>query len=278
MTSPQAIFWRAPVLIALGCAAIAVGVWFSEPGSRIHEYLIGPILGTMLQQVVLSAAWAAMGPGPWLIRAPLSLAWACLMGIAMAVPAMFSDRGGENPAEIVLFMALLWLGAQVPLWGVSRAFGLRLRHQATAVPELEYRQRQFGIGQLMIFTTGVALLLGIGRMLIVSQLVTRSMQQELPFVAFLLTAQLVMSLPLIIATLLPRHVIWGVLIALVLMAGVTCVEIPLAKQFIGTGNDDKWIFSCLNLCSALWVFAFAAVVRWSGYHFGVPPPPVEASP
>ena len=47
-------------------------------------------------------------------------------------------------------------------------------------------------------------------------------------------------------------------------------EIPLAQHFSQSGTEDKWIFGLLNLCSALWVLAFAAVVRWSGYHFGIP--------
>lgn len=269
MANARAIFWRVPVLIVVGCALISWGASISVPASPVHEMMIGPMLGTMLQQVVFAAAWTAMGPGHWLVRTPLSFGWACLMGTAMAVPMAFIDEG-QNPAEVVLFMVVMWLVAQVPMWGVSRLLGLRLRHQPTYVPEPDYRGRQFGIGQLMIFTACVAVLLGAGRLLIGSQLVTESMQRELPFVAFLLAAQLVMSLPLIIATLLPRRVVVGVIVGLLLMVGVTCAEIPLAEQFTGGGDEDVWIFSLLNLTSALWVFAFAAVVRWSGYHFGVP--------
>lgn len=38
MTSLQAVFWRVPILIALGCALIGVAVFLSGPGSFAHEF------------------------------------------------------------------------------------------------------------------------------------------------------------------------------------------------------------------------------------------------
>jgi hypothetical protein len=61
---------------------------------------------------------------------------------------------------------------------------------------------------------------------------------------------------------------------LLLITSMAAAQIPLARQLLGGGvgfpGGDYWLLIAVSLSGTLWVLLFAAVVRYSGYHFGVP--------
>ena len=274
---PTAIYRRAALLIGLGWMLVlgTLTIFATDIGPNV--LVIGLVLGTVFQFALLAGTWCVLGPAPLMWRMPLSFIWAELTGLAMMLPLMIK---GIDPAPHValIITATLWLVVQLPLWVLALGCRLRLRlwHQGTTPDEKSARQSQFGIGQLMGFTAFVAVVLAGGRLLLAYHL--REQERDVKvntdwlFLVVLVTAQVVMGLPLSLACLLPRHVLPSVVVCLLLMAVVTAAEGSIVSRVVGGGFPPElsWIFVVLNLTSAAWTLAFAAVVRRSGYHFGVP--------
>lgn len=121
---------------------------------------------------------------------------------------------------IVLAACLLgqWFVAQLPLWGLGVAYGLRLQHPDQAQTPVDPRDRQFGIRELLIFTTIIAVILGIGRVVVAS--LPRSIlgDEEAGIFVFLAVAAVLFALPLLVAGLLPRYAGLAVAIGLAVIA------------------------------------------------------------
>ena len=237
---------------------------------------MGLVLGTVFQFSLLAGAWCVFGPASLMWRMPLSFAWAVLTGLFMTVPIAL--RGDDPSAHIALvIVAALWLVVQLVLWVTALCFGWRLRHQGTPPEKGGERQSQFGIGQLMAFTAFVAIVLAAGRLLLAYHLAQNMnpLGADWLFLTVMITAQVVVGLPLTLACLLPRYVVPSIAFCLVFIGIVSAVEAPVFLKVMGDPGPDPELalmFVVLNLSSTFWTLAFAGVVRWSGYHFGVPAP------
>jgi hypothetical protein len=270
MSKPNSIYWRTAGLIALTLSVTPVVLYAVRNYSWPPMIFIGVIFGSAFSSTTVAAAWASFGPKRLLLRLPLALLWAALVGLSMDITNRVA--GGSEPfGYFTLMTSVLWLAALVPFWIVSFAFGLKLRHQKTAPPPSAVQlHRQFGIRQLMIFTAFIAVVLGIGRWQLEFLSETLFTSFNLIWV-FLSVSQIAISVPLICATMLPRYVPAGVIISLLLIAGVTAAQVSLGKHLVsGLFVNEPSLFTAMNLSSVVWVFLFAAVVRFSGYHFGVP--------
>lgn len=272
MSKPYSIYPRVAVLIALCCSVTPLSLLVIEKFSGHLWFLDGCIIGSVFTSTILAAAWTAFGPGRLRVRLPLSLLWGALMGLSIDIVVQMVD-GPRQLGYFTLMTSVLWLIAQLPYWGMSLGFGLKLWHHTTAIGSTNLRQRQFGIRQLMIFTACIAVLLGVGRWLVLNVPKTMFDSNELKFWGFLFVSQIATSIPLICATMLPRYVPAGLLASLLLITGLAAAQIPLARQLlvgIGPPGGDYWLLIAVSLSGTLWILLFAAVVRYSGYHFGVP--------
>lgn len=266
MSKPYAIYHRTAVVIAVTCGVTTLMLLAMDSYDWARNYSDGLIIGTVFMSTMLAAAWTAFGPGRLLIRLPLSLAWGALMGLSIDLPLSLVE-GPRQFGYFLLLTSALWLVAQVPFWGVANFFHLKLHHQGTTPSASDERSGQFGIRELMVFTALVAVLLGLGRWLLQSVPNLFSADDELKFWGFLFVSQIAISVPLICATLLPRRVFAGILVSLLLIAGFTAVQSPLATQIMGgSPNDEFSLFIGTNFASIFWVFVFAPVIRFSGYH------------
>lgn len=271
MSKPNSIYWRTACLIALTWSVTPILLLAGEFFRLRGLYSDGIVIGTVFSSTVLAAAWTSFGPANLLVRLPLSLLWAALMGLSIDVSILVIDGGPRSFGYFTLLTSALWLVAQVPFWGVSLYFRLKLWHQGTLLLSHNTRQRQFGIRQLMIFTAFIAILLGVGRWLLQNIPKTMFDSDELKLWTFLCVSQIAMSGPLVCTTMLPRYVPAGVIISLLLIAGVAAAQMSRANQLLGgfPGNEF-WLLTATNVSGVVWVFLFAVVVRYSGYHFGVP--------
>ena len=146
-------------LVAGGISLVAL-LLYLQP---LNEISIGVVLGTLFGQASLAAAWTALGPFRLIMRLPMSAAWIAAMVLLVAV--------GEShmPLQGLLIVGGAftgqWLLVQMPLWTLVRIYGLRIAHggDLKASPAAD---QQFGIGQLMILTGIVAVVLGAGRLLL----------------------------------------------------------------------------------------------------------------
>ena len=228
--------------------------------------MIGATIGTIFGQTTLASAWTALGPGPLLWRLPLALAWCAILIVALAV----GMQGA--PDEVVAILAACaagqWIVVQTPLCWLSAKYGLRIHYSGDAMPA-NVRPIQFGIRQLMILTAIVAVVLGLGRVTIANMAASLDNSADTFAFVFLAVAGILMSLPLLLAALLPRWTVWSVLILLTLIAAATWGELPLLQQ-LGGGGPDFWHFAWINFFQSAWIVFVVVLLRAFGYGCGNP--------
>ncbi len=255
--------WRliAPALFVLfGLPILAV----AEPNGP-NEYLaINYLFGTVFGHTTLAAAWTAFGPGRLIIRFPLTLLWLLFL---IVLPTLALDGPGEGFGIFATCVFAPWAILQFPFTGLAVFYGLQLRRDI--LPGSARGPIQFGIRQFMIFTAAISVLLALGRFSIpmFAKLSTNSVDWQI--FLFLVAASILMSLPLILAALLPRYSLPSVLVVLVLAGIATFSEVPLLEQVArgGPGGPDIWHFAGINAFTAAWIVVIAGLVRWSGYRF-----------
>jgi hypothetical protein len=265
---------RVLTLIVLGLLLAALTK--SEPQPKPWEYFtIGLVFGTFFGQATLAAAWTALGPLQLVWRLPLALVWLMTLVAALAINMSLYSPGGGSVMVIIFGSVLVgqWVLAQVPMWGLSIGYGLRLRYAYEDNPATERIERQFGIRQLMLVTAVVATVLGIGR-IVVSAFVRPDDMESGPWIiiSFLAVAGIAMMLPLLLAALLPRFAFPASLLVLILIGLGTAIELPLLNiiQSGPGGGANAWHFYGINGVQAAWVLAFAGAVRLSGYGLTTP--------
>jgi hypothetical protein len=256
-------------LIALGWLLIAF--LDPDPPGRLGEYIgLGFFFGTMFGLTTMAAAWTAFGPGPLVWRLPLSFLGVVMLAVAIGFNV--GMNGGPRDAPLVVGGCLLgqWLVVQLPLWGLAMGYGLRLRHRDDFSLVSDPRERQFGIRQLMIITTIVAVVFGVGR-LIVPNLKFASNGEPAIF-AFLAVAAIVITLPTVLASLLPRLALPATFLTLVLIVLATAWELPMFRSTgVGRrGGPDAMHFVWINAFTTVWLMALVLVVRFNGYALSAP--------
>jgi hypothetical protein len=247
-------------------------VWPLGPGWLEHV-LVGYLIGTIFGQATVASAWTALGPLPLAQRLPLSLGWNAALVIAFSINPAANGPGGKLALFLIVAasIAAQWLIIQIPLWGLAIAYGLRLRHEEDP-PEAQTR-RQFGIRQLMIVTAIVAVLLGVGRAVFLASLpyLREAAFDGAAVFGVLMVAGIIMTLPLLLAALLPGHNAWAAsAVVLALIAAGTWYELPLL-QLVPTGpggGPNEWHLAFINAFQAAWVLGIAGVMRWLGYGIG----------
>ena len=263
------------LLPLLVCSWISVAL--SNPVLRpgqANQLLIATIFGTLFGQVTLAAAWTALGPLPLLWRLPLSLAWIAALAIAFMLHVMLHLVGPPVQQIALVVAACLagqWLLVQASMWCLAEACDLRLRYRSDAPPT--GRDRQFGIRQVMILTAIVALVLGAGRWLVAetADALARPDWSGIAGVAFLALAGIFMTLPLLLAALLPRLAAVAVAAVLLLMAAGTWFEMQLILIVRGPGGGlNLWLLAWINGVQAAWILAVVGILRLCGYSIQQP--------
>jgi len=266
--------YRLPLVVLpmLGVNWLLLAVVDPDGRVRTWEYVgLGHLIGSIFAQATLAAAWVALGPGPLRWRLPLSLVWLVIPLVALA--CNLGLNGGPDDVLFIMGACVLaqWLLVQAPLWCLAAVFGLAIKHHASG-HAMQRGDLQFGIRQLMILTAIVAVVLGVGRLLVAwlgaQEL---SWDGDTPIFIFLTVAAVAMTLPLIIAALLPTHAIPATLAVLLVIALGTAGEYPLQRAVTGGGGGGPniWHFVWINAFQAFWVLAIAIAVRLCG--FGLAP-------
>lgn len=265
------VFIWAGSLVALGLFSIAV--IDPDPPGRLGEQIgLGFFFGTMFSHATLASAWTAFGPGPLVWRLPLSLVWVLLMPVAIGINVGLN--GGPDEAAVVVGGCLLgqWFLVQLPLWGLAMGYGVRLQHRDEVGLGTDPRERQFGIRQLMIITAIVGVVFGIGRIVVVNLGHRLNVDGEVAIFGFLAIAAIVITLPVLLASLLPRLALPATLLVLVLVCFATAWELPMLRSTGAgrRGGPDAMHFVWINSLTTAWLLALVAVVRLNGYRLATP--------
>lgn len=268
--SPSRFLVLTYLLPLLAVSWLLLAVIDPDAGPGVSQHVaIAFLLGTMFGQATLAAGWNALGPLPLVWRMPLSLLWIAVLILGLLINV--ANHSGGSEIEVVLIMAVClagqWLLVQIPLWGLAIGYGIRLRYRDD-VEMATSRDRQFGIRQLMILTAIVAVVLGICRWAIVATttLYPQSNWAEAGIFIFLAAAGVVMTVPLLVAALLPRFALLATTAVLALIAIATWWELPLVNMAGGGPNFAHLVF--LNTFQAAWVVGVIALLRYFGYAIG----------
>ena len=259
----RVFLWAGPLLALSG---LTLTLLDPDPGRGVPETIgLGYFFGSLFGHTTLAAAWAAFGPGKLLWRGPLSVAWLLLLAVGVQINIVIN--GGPHNGAVVLGACMLglWLLWQLPLWGLALGLRMRLRHADEIEQGFDPRQWQFGIRQLIIITAMVGVTFGVGRMLLTAFGDRFAVGGEGPIILFLATATVVLTLLLLLAGLMRRLAIPGVLLALALIAGATWLEFPLMARLMGGAVPRGIGLAAINAVSATVVLIIVAIVRLSGY-------------
>jgi hypothetical protein len=260
-------------LCCIVCGCLTVAIADPDQGSRRWQYLlVGVVLGTIYGHGTLAAAWTVLGPGSFRIRCVISILW--ILALAVAFRLNVGKRGGPNLEIVVMVAAFLfmqWLLAQVPLWALTKWYGVRLRDTDDSNWSIAHRPTQFGIRQLMILTAGIAVVLAIGRIVLpwLSRFVSPRAEELLTF-GFLTIAGVLMTLSLLLAALLPRYALIATLIVAALIALGTYWEFPLLKQFAGGGGPNFNHLLAINVVQCSWILLIACLMNCAGFVLRTP--------
>ncbi len=246
-------------MIAVGSILVATLSWHGNYVSLV----VGIVLGTLFGQVSIAAAWTALGPGTKRLRIPLSLVWLATLIASVAFNVMRHSEGDATEMLIRTFLGQ-WLLAQLPLWALVVTYGWRLTYRQSTVLSIQ-PSNQFGIHQLMIFTAVVAVTFGAGRMIVVHTTLLQALTGHDLVFALLGVVAVVISLPLLIAALLPRKTLLLVAGVLFLVAIATIWEPPVLHQISGGDGHDHNTLVSINLFTCAWVLAFVLATRLNGY-------------
>jgi hypothetical protein len=228
-------------------------------------------LGAFFGQTTLASAWAALGPGPLRWRLPLSLVWVALLPLVLVINIAIHHPGEGEIAMVIVGVGgcLLgqWLVVQLPLWTLALGYGLRLRHVDDAEDRHDQRERQFGIRHLMVITAIVGVIFGVGRIVVSWQGESFRPESDVLVFVFLGAAAIALTLPLLLAGLLPRRAVLAVLVVLGLIGVATVWELTLLHAVPGAppGGPGFGDLIGINAFTAATILAAVAVVRLNGY-------------
>jgi hypothetical protein len=271
----MSVSWRKNSVFASIIGLVAVG-WLIlallNPGGPggLGTVLAGLILGTMFGQVSLAAAWCALGPFPLIQRLPLSFTWIAAVVVAFGCNIARTPNPQGFSVWLVYAGAMLlqWLFLQLPMWIAVVRYGLRVGLENDGGWSNDYRDKQFGIRQIMILTVLVALVLGASRLMLGGLKADASFKKstEILIFAFLAFANAAVSLPLVSTVLLRQKAFAATCGALLLSAFATAIELSALTLFLAVGMPDEyWMFSLINGFQVAWILAVLLLLRTGGF-------------
>ena len=265
------------VLVHLGLASAIALIPFGR-----HSYpnrpLIGLILGITFGQISFTGAWCAFGPGRFFLRVPLALMAASFSGLALAA-FMLKTSPSENDFWFSVALVLIgWFLLQPPLWMISSAWkcSLRLPENPQDKPS---QQMQFTLAHMLLWTLGVALLLGIGRMALRDVQFSPSRvwgKEDVMFFLIFLVVNFLLAIPVTLVMLTLKQLPFRVLAAIswsLVLGVLECVVLAIMSGPIMEPSSLAMVI-LLNLIHGAVLAGSLFVVTAVGYRWqrdAIPP-------
>jgi hypothetical protein len=247
------------------------------PGIARHSespIMAGLLAGTIAAQGGLLAIWAVLGPQRWIVRLPASfLAALALYGATMlgAATAHVGSAGGSDLMQILLFLPIVLLAAQVPLWIVRLVLGCRMVPAGAESAQSAKGLRQFGMEHLLGATTLIALALGLASLGLINPSTGRPYSDGWAglSVACLLCAvwSMFSTLPCLWAAFIAKNRAGGAWALAAYTAAMTFLLLAIGSMFAGDAPPGEAVFALLAFHGALVgvMFGTLHVVRICGY-------------
>ncbi len=237
-------------------------------GSSIYPYselllffALGIAVGIPFSQVTLLATWNALGNGRLGLRPIGSIV--CLIvvwWVGFGLPYVASQFP-INIAAAGIAMFVQWILVQVPLWIVRLTFGWQMgvidqQNEASGPSDL-----QFGIKHLIIWTTFVAIVLGLAKLLVGK--VSVDSQEAVGF-GLLLICNSLLAWPTLLGSLAYRWMPAALLAAFAFAIAITIAEPFVFKAILGEANPMS-IFWGVNGAQFFWIAGSMLILRRFGF-------------
>lgn len=241
-----------------------IAVLESNNGSHAM-WLLALVYGIMFAKIAMAAAATAFGPWNLLLRLTVPALWPAVETLLLV--AMISQGSVSEPLLVAGLIVFLWMAIQIPLWGLRRALRLRLLKPNWSQDIGHALHDQFSIGQMLIFTLVLAIVLGLGRA-VFSAADLRSffnLPIEVAAVFALLSAA---SSALVFITFYCGLRSGPPAVALCvagLMAVVVVIGVILGYSLLIPRPYEKMIFAMVVVIQFLWLLPSTLVLRRSGW-------------
>ncbi len=235
--------------------------------------IIAVVSGLVVGQLNLISVWAAMATGALVARLPWALLLTMLMYYTLVLGAMTHDDIKGSEFKFLLGVLLLaQLCAQAPLWIGAKWFGWRLVAK-DAEFDAAGTGKQFSILQLMIGTSLLAMVFGLGRIVLPAQALALT-RVDLDWEAcVILAAMTVFNLQFVVPC------VWGAfrpfasmrrLIAIwtVIVTAATIVQFLILCALIGAPDQPLiscWAFLVMNFTQCATVAGTLLLLRSCGF-------------
>lgn len=252
---PQAI----PFLVVFG-VMLLLNLGIATFVEVKEDEMAGVIVGSAFAQMVLYAVWCALTPvhfGSRLVSGSAAFGFTAICMFRCAQ----RDGGGLDTAVIITgAMFAQFVLYQLPMWH-ARSQGWSLMHKETLADDVS-NDLQFGIRQLFVWTTMIAVFLGLVRMVVtgLGELESIRFVGNLEFQMFLTFAlgNTLLVLPLIYACFSRTRMALWLLVAMVSAVAVTVLQ--------GLTTDPEHaFFRFVNLAQFISVLGLLMLVRYAGY-------------
>lgn len=243
---------------------------YSSPDYGWRYLLGGAMMGIVVGQMSLIAAWSAFAPA----RATVRFWGALLLLVSLSFLLLTGLHWVRIPVDFPTKLAFLGGfgivccgAAQLPLWMAARLFGWRFI-RASDVEESQGRRKwQFRIKHVMVVTLLAALLLAAWQWGVVEILPTK-LQRAMYFIVVyvLIMFNPLPSLPWIWIVFQPRRrllvsVITGIAIAVMLTLTQQWVILP----FRSFSAEEFLLILLVNICQGFTVAGVLLLFRWDGW-------------
>lgn len=246
-----------------------------EESSVTGCILVGLMWGSILGQIILSAAWVLLGPHSRKVRTSLAILW--LLTVIAAFGVAFYRTNGLSELERVTSLGIialsavgLWLLIQFHLFILYLITGLHVEDAGLSESTSEIKNNTSIVQKVVAFATVTGLLLAGIKGSIVFLLEGRG-DVELQDVAFVVLSASLMMLPLLLASLISPRLSVAFVIAMVVVVGATMMEVFSMKDGAGRITIENTLsVAATNGVASLWMLIAASLLQWSGYRLNIP--------
>ncbi len=242
---------------------LVISLWMRREGPA-SSFQMGLLLGIPFAQASLLAAWNSLGWGSLYRRMLTSIVGVIVVWMLAFVVengAMGSlVEVGMGLVEVGMRLACQWVLFQIPLWIARTVYGWRFSNHTTYPTQTSHADLQFGIRDLLAWTTIIAALFGLSRVLIAN--LNADWRTVVEFGLFCLW-NCHLSWPVVASAFSRRHRWLYHSGALVFAIALTMLE-PLIFRAAGysEGTLDFWFW--VNGTQCVWLTFTVLTLRWQG--------------
>ncbi len=252
--------------VHLALAAVVVVWGIVVRNGTGADSLLGVAFGIPYGQLGFAAIWAVMAPTRVSVRVLVS----SVLG-AVAIAGFVGFFGAIHFEDFVLLIVAVfgvtWILLQIPLWICRLGFGWQLQLVNGTASTDSHDELQFGIRQLLLWTTILGIVFGMARWGFAESNWGGHVFESQTLIAFVLLGgfSFLLTAPMIWATLLKAYLYVTLPLAILFVGMVTLVELPVFNLCLDkSGNPSPLFWWLMNFMHTAVLLVSLFALRFAG--------------